>query len=80
MSEVVPLVQRIAQKHGGSLACCFHVLFEDGNYERCFVESSLKNATLNGHRECIELAYILCGMSLTQISKIGSTYWKKVRT
>lgn len=69
--EVLPLVQSLYRKH--SAGCCWHVVLDDGNTEKVFVEVSARNVTrwpCKHNEECNKLAKLLPLMSRTQLTKL----------
>lgn len=71
--EVLPIVQALYQRHAGG--CCWHVVLDDGNTERCTVMWVVKDWLPKewcGNPECGQLAELLPRMSVTQVTKLSS--------
>ncbi|MCT0528339.1 hypothetical protein N0599_21620 [Pseudomonas aeruginosa] len=71
--EVMPLVREWYDKPGNQTGGIFHVILDDGNYEKVFADQALKSARELGDPEAVILAELLVAMSPTQRRKLSSS-------
>lgn len=65
--DLADAMKPIYARHCGG--CCLHVVIDDGNIEREFIDWTLEHARTSGHADCIAAAELMARCSLTQIRK-----------
>ena len=71
--EVLPLVKEYYEKDGNCAGGSLHVVLDDGNTEKIFVEGCVEWAKENNDEDGEKLAQLLLMMSKTQRDKIYCT-------
>jgi hypothetical protein len=68
VDKVVPFVKRLYYTY--AMGGYFHIVFDDGNTDDCFIEWCANQAAYNGDRFSVALGLVLRRMSLTQRNKL----------
>jgi hypothetical protein len=68
--EVLPLVDAVYARH--CAGCCFHVVLDDWNIEKHFIDSACDWAMERGHEDCMALAEKMRHMTPTQVRKLAA--------
>lgn len=64
--EAAELIRQIYASAGGGSGCCLHLVTDDHNLERHFVEWSAEYARERGHELCERTARMLAAMTRSQ--------------
>lgn len=72
--EVLPLVNALYARPGGSVGCCLHIVIDDGNIDSESVRFCLDEARLREHEDCTHIARLLTRMTRTQIRKLRAMH------
>lgn len=72
--EVLPLVNAIYQREGGSVGCRLHIITDDGNVSHGDAMSCLETARERGHPDCTEALELMVQMSSTQRARLAALH------